>query len=62
MGVNRERFCEHCGKKISGPWFKKFCDDRCRNAFHKERRARALRLLEEREGPWPPANESADVD
>ena len=58
--------CHNCGEPMSGgPWFKRFCGDRCRSVYHATRLKRATALLEATEGPEARPTlpiEASDVD
>lgn len=50
MAPTPKSHCDECGKLLTpGPWFKRFCDDGCRAKYHKERRDRAMELLDQEE-------------
>lgn len=49
--MGKVTICPQCGATFEGPWFKRFCSDECRAAYHAARRRKGLALLERVEGP-----------
>jgi len=43
------RKCKRCGAAISGVYFKRFCSDNCRQAYHNSARALGVKLLEDQQ-------------